>query len=86
MYRGRNGNRWAHHLIISLERSARRCGGGFTYDKNSQRGSLMEAVELLKPYFPKGFFPAASSTYQRDLDVGRKAARSRGVTGTAWWF
>jgi hypothetical protein len=52
----RHRNRLAHQLIIWLEGTAIKHGGGFTYNKNLHHGSLSEAMDLLSPHFPKGFF------------------------------
>jgi hypothetical protein len=74
----RNGNNGAHTLIVRLEKTAIGCGGkGFTYNKDVGRGSLIKAIELLVPLFPDGFFPKEpTSTYQRDLDAGRRIGRA----------
>ncbi len=73
-----NKNNGAHKLIVQLQAKAMGYGGkGFTYDKNVGRGSLIEAIELLVPLFPDRFFPEEpTSTYQRDLDVGRRIGRA----------
>jgi hypothetical protein len=49
-------------------------GGTFTLEKNIERGTLIEALELLAPYLPKGVDPEklSPSTLQRILDTHRK--------------
>lgn len=49
-------------------------GGTFTLEKNIRRGTLIEALELLAPYLPKGVDPEKlhPSTLQRIMDAHRK--------------
>ena len=75
----RNKHWIAHQLIENLARAAIRTGGKFTFDhqgdKDDQRGSLVDAVALLRKCFPDGFFPKVmTATEQRDL----KEAQRRG--------
>jgi hypothetical protein len=77
----RNKHRHAHDLIVNLEHVAVSTGGGFTFDqhggRHGPRGSLIDAITLLRNYFPDGFFPTVmTATEQRDLQEARRRKRS----------
>ena len=49
-------------LVFSLLSVAAEVGGEFTFDKNFQRGTLVQALELLRNHLPKGLVPEFTST------------------------
>jgi hypothetical protein len=53
-------------LVFSLLRAARDNSGELTLDKNLSTGSLLEALDILRPHLPKGLVPKAlaASTIQ----------------------
>jgi hypothetical protein len=46
-------------LVFDLCRVAAELGGEFKLDKNYQRGTLVQALELLRDHLPKGLIPKA---------------------------
>lgn len=46
-----------HNFVGSLLIGASMFGGFFTLDKNFKRGTLLEALDALRPYLPKGVIP-----------------------------
>jgi hypothetical protein len=46
-------------LVFSLLSAAVDSHGKFTLDKNSQSGTLLKALNILRPHLPKGLVPAA---------------------------
>jgi hypothetical protein len=69
----------AHDLVRCLEEAAVLCGGSFSYTTRGPTGSLLEAVRVLAPHLPEGFFPGNATSYQHDLAKGRKSARRHPV-------
>jgi hypothetical protein len=56
---GTPGNPRLRQLVLDLVHVAKWAGGGFTYDKNYTKGTLVEALEQLRPYAPTGVVPPA---------------------------
>jgi hypothetical protein len=54
---GTPGNPRLRQLVLDLVHVAKWAGGGFTYDKNYTKGTLVEALEQLRPYAPTGVVP-----------------------------
>ena len=52
-------NQILRELVFSLLSAARWNYGEFTLDKNSQSGTLLKALEILRPHLPKGLVPNA---------------------------
>jgi hypothetical protein len=50
-------NQFLRELVFSLLSAARWNYGEFTLDKNSQSGTLLKAIDILRPYLPKGLVP-----------------------------
>jgi hypothetical protein len=46
-------------LVFSLLRAADGASGKFTFNKNSQTGTLVDALETLRPHLPKRLVPNA---------------------------
>jgi hypothetical protein len=46
-------------LVFSLLRATRDNYGEFTLDKNRQSGTLLKALDILRPHLPKGLVPNA---------------------------
>jgi hypothetical protein len=46
-------------LVYSLLRAADGASGKFTFNKNSQTGTLVDALQTLRPHLPKGLVPNA---------------------------
>jgi hypothetical protein len=46
-------------LVFSLLSAATESHGKFTLDKNSQSGTLLKALDILRPHLPKGLVPKA---------------------------
>jgi len=67
-------NSASHDFVHKLSECASLNGGTFTLEKNIRRGTLIEALELLAPYLPKGVDPEKlhPSTLQRIMDAHRK--------------
>jgi hypothetical protein len=67
-------DRASQEFVYKLLECATLHGGRFTLEKNIRRGTLIEALELLAPYFPEGVAPEklSSSTLQRILDAHRR--------------
>jgi hypothetical protein len=70
-HRGRRSgsvkNRPFRSFVRDLFRVAEAAGGRFTFEKNTGRGTLIEAIRILGPCLPDGFVPKALpfSTLQR---------------------
>jgi hypothetical protein len=45
---------FVHYLLVVTEKW---CGGDLTVDKNNESGSLIETIEILRPYLPPGVVP-----------------------------
>jgi hypothetical protein len=62
-------------FIAHIEFAAQAAGGGWTLNKNDERGTLIDALELLRAYLPANFIPAKGkhpfSSYQRILTDAR---------------
>jgi len=54
-------------LVFSLLSAARDNYGDFTLDKNRQGGTLLKALDILRPHLPKGLVPnvVSGGTIQR---------------------
>jgi hypothetical protein len=52
-------NQMLRELVFTLLRVARDNYGEFTLDKNLQSGTLLEALNILRPHLPKGLVPNA---------------------------
>jgi hypothetical protein len=46
-----------HNFVASLLIAASAFGGFFTLDKNFKKGTLLEALDALRPYLPRGVIP-----------------------------
>ena len=46
-------------LVFSLYSAAEETGGELTFDKNKQKGTLVEVLELLRDHLPTGLVPNA---------------------------
>jgi hypothetical protein len=46
-------------LVFDLLSAARGNYGEFTLDKNRQSGTLLKALDILRPHLPKGLVPNA---------------------------
>jgi hypothetical protein len=44
-------------LVFDLLSAARAAGGKLPFDKNYQRGALVDALNILRPHLPKGLVP-----------------------------
>jgi hypothetical protein len=65
--RGTVKNRAFQDFIRGLFLAAVRAGGRYTLEKNIQKGTVIEAIDILAPYLPDGFVPKnlPFSTLQR---------------------
>jgi hypothetical protein len=50
-------NQMLRELVFSLLSAAHDNYGQFTLDKNRQSGTLLKALDILRPYLPKGLVP-----------------------------
>lgn len=50
-------NRSLPLFVLRLLWDVRAAGGKLTFDKNQHKGTLVEALKLLRPYLPPGFVP-----------------------------
>ena len=77
--RGRRRETGSHPIfqdfVFELLNVAGSFGGGFSFDKNYETGTLLEAIEVLKPYLPPGVVPKVIPlpTIQRIVTRYRKA-------------
>jgi hypothetical protein len=55
-------------FIAHLEFAARASGGAWTLNKNDERGTLIEALEILTPMLPDEFLPPKESLNNRAMD------------------
>jgi hypothetical protein len=65
-------------LVVSQLRSrATECGGGFKYNKRYQSGTLLQALEVLRPHLPNRVIPRALplTTIDRLIAASNKASR-----------
>jgi hypothetical protein len=46
---------FVHYLLVVTEQW---CGGTLTLDKNYEKGTLIEAIEVLRPYLPELAVPS----------------------------
>lgn len=64
-------------LIAHLEFAARADGGGWTLNKNYERGTLIDVLDALKPYLPESLRPKNGrhpyGSYQKILTQARTA-------------
>ncbi len=62
-------------FIAHLEFSARAAGGHWTLNKNDERGTFIDALEVLKPHLPPNFISTKGrypfSSYQKILTRAR---------------
>ena len=56
-----------HNFVRSLLIGASMFGGFFTLDKNFNKGTLLEALDALQPYLPKGVIPYDLKPYRSTL-------------------
>jgi hypothetical protein len=65
--RGTVKNRAFQVFVRGLFLAAVRAGGRYTLEKNIQKGTVIEAIDILAPYLPDGFVPKnlSFSTLQR---------------------
>ena len=62
------------HFIMRLEFVTRAAGGKLTLDKNARKGTLIDTLEILRDYLPRGFVRRSVhpySSYQRVLTRAR---------------
>jgi len=57
--RGSVNDKTFHELIDLILHAAYSYDGKLTFDKNSQRGSLVNVLEFLRPHVPRGVIPKA---------------------------
>jgi len=69
-------------FITFLEFGALAAGGGWTLNKNDECGTLIDALELLRPFVPDNFLPVEGkhpySSYQRILTSARSRWKNKG--------
>jgi hypothetical protein len=69
-------------FIHYLELAALRAGGNWKLNKNDQRGTLIDAIELLRPYLPEVLVPDRGkhpySSYQSALTSARRGWKKYG--------
>ena len=67
-------DRASQEFVYKLLECASLHGGTFSLEKNIRRGTLLEALKLLAPYFPEGVAPEklSPSTLQRIVDAHRR--------------
>lgn len=62
---------WLRYLVEQLEFGALACGGDFTISKDREGGTIVEALEILRPHLPRGVLKVPGthpvSTYNRIL-------------------
>jgi hypothetical protein len=65
--RGTVKNRAFQHFVRGLFLAAERAGGRYSLEKNIGKGTVIEAIDMLGPYLPRGFVPRnlPFSTMQR---------------------
>jgi hypothetical protein len=65
---GKGGSHRFESFLITLELAALNGGGDWTLNKNDERGTLIDALELLRNYLPNNFLPKKNkhpfSSYQ----------------------
>ena len=55
--RGTIKNPAFQHFVRGLFLAAERAGGRYTLEKNIGKGTVIEAIDILAPYLPRGFVP-----------------------------
>jgi hypothetical protein len=75
-------NREFRPFVLNLLFIAERLGGGFTFTKSNRTGTLIKAIELLRPYAPPGVVPRALShstigTWKNKASTKNKKDRAR---------
>ncbi len=73
--RGDIGNPVFQDLVFSILSCAMEAGGKLTVDKNNNKGTLIEALGILRPHFPPGVVPnvLSGSTLSRLKSAHSKA-------------